>query len=155
MKKVLKVFLIIIFGLIITQPINTFAEDYQTKLHNNCAETCVSKHDYSQECINKCIERNDRCKSILGDPTKEETMAWLVQQIFTYIKFLGPLIVLILSSIDFAKTIIQNDEETMKKAQKKLIIRLVAVVLLFFVPDFVTVIMQTFGLSDNPTCGIG
>ena len=48
-----------------------------------------------------------------------------------------------------------HEGHIMKKAQKKLIIRLIAMVFLFFVPDLVFTILNIFGMvSTDPTCGI-
>lgn len=92
-----------------------------------------------------------------GNPDNPDTTAWLLKEIFSIIKYVGPFLLLILSSIDFLRAIIQSDEEHMTKAQKKLLIRAVLVLALFFVPDFVFVILQIFdvvGNPDDPTCGI-
>ena len=45
--------------------------------------------------------------------------AWLLQQILNYVKILGPILVVILSSLDFAKAIITSDDDSMKKSRKK------------------------------------
>ena len=87
-------------------------------------------------------------------PKNEDDFAWLLQEIFNVVKYVGPFLLLVLSSIDFAKTIIQNDDESMQKAQKRLFTRIILVLLLFFIPDLVMVILGIFGLTDDPTCGI-
>ena len=94
------------------------------------------------------------CNGILGDPEKnEESVAWLLQQILNYIKILGPILVVILSSMDFAKAIITSDDESMKKAEKKLMIRLVLAVALFLVPTLVSVMLSIFGYTaDGQLC---
>ena len=89
------------------------------------------------------------CVGILGDPGNEETVAWLLQQILNYIKILGPILVVILSSMDFAKAIIASDDESMKKAEKKLMIRLVLAVALFLVPTLVSVMLSIFGYTSE------
>ncbi|MBR3049711.1 MAG: hypothetical protein IKG58_04065 [Bacilli bacterium] len=92
-----------------------------------------------------------------GNPNDSKSTAWLLKEIFSIVKYAGPFLLLILSSIDFMKAIIQSDQENMNKAQKKLLIRVVLVLALFFVPDFVFVILQIFdivGNPDDPTCGI-
>ena len=76
-------------------------------------------------------------------------MAWLLQQILNYIKILGPILVVILSSMDFAKAIIASDDESMKKAEKKLMIRLVLAVALFLVPTLVSVMLSIFGYTSE------
>ena len=93
------------------------------------------------------------CNGILGKPGNEESVAWLLQQILNYIKILGPILVVILSSMDFAKAIIASDDESMKKAEKKLMIRLVLAVALFLIPTLVSVMLNIFGYTaDGQLC---
>lgn len=104
--------------------------------------------DYNQE--QDCEGGN----SILGDPEDEDSVAWLLQQALNYIKIIGPILVVILSSIDFAQVIIKSDEDAMKKAQKKLITRLILAACLFFIPTLVQVMLDIFGITSSPTCGL-
>ena len=104
------------------------------------------EYDQEQEC--------DPANSMLGDPEDEDSVAWLLQQILNYIKILGPILVVVLSSLDFAKVIIQSDDEAMAKAQKKLIYRLILAAALFFIPTLVMVLLDLFGITSDPTCGI-
>ncbi len=94
------------------------------------------------------------CESLLGDPEDKESVAWLVQQILNYIKILGPILIVILSSVDFAKAIFSSDDDTMKKAEKKLMIRLVLAVMLFLIPTLVSVLLNTFGISTDGICNL-
>lgn len=104
--------------------------------------------DYNQE--QECEGSN----SILGDPEDEDSVAWLLQQALNYIKVIGPILVVILSSIDFAQVIIKSDDDAMKKAQKKLITRLILAACLFFITTLVQVMLDIFGITSAPTCGI-
>ena len=105
--------------------------------------------DYDQE------QTCDGSESLLGDPDEDEdSVAWLLQKILNYIKILGPMIVIVMSGLDFAKSIIQSDDENMAKAQKKLIIRLLLAASLFFVTHLVGVLLDIFGITANPTCGL-
>lgn len=102
-------------------------------------------------------EETENCtgsNSILGDIEDEDSVAWLVQQILNYIKILGPILVVLLSSIDFISVIVKSDDEAMAKAQKKLILRLILAVLLFLIPTLVEAILQIFGITGNSTCGL-
>lgn len=92
--------------------------------------------------------------SILGSPSDPDSVAWLLQQILNYIRALGPAIVVVLSGVEFAKVIITSDDDGMKKAQKKLITRLILIALLFFVPTITIAILDIFGMSNDPTCGL-
>ena len=95
------------------------------------------------------------CDSILGDPDEPEDLAWLLGRILAYFRILGPSLVIVLSSIDFAKAVIASDEEASIKARKKLLIRTLLAMSLFLLPDLVSLIMGIAGLThDNATCGL-
>lgn len=94
------------------------------------------------------------CNSLLGDVKDPESVAWLLQQLLNYIKILGPILVVILSSVDFAKAIMVSDDENMKKAEKKLMIRLVLAVALFLIPTLVSVLLNIFGITTDGLCNL-
>lgn len=91
---------------------------------------------------------------ILGDPKDPDSVAWLLQKLLNYLRALGPMIVIVTSGIEFTKVIITSDDDGMKKAQKKLITRLILIAALFFVPTIVIAILDIFGMSNDPTCGL-
>jgi len=92
--------------------------------------------------------------SLLGDPNDPNSVAWLLQEILNYIKIIGPIFVVVLSSIDFAGVVVKGDDEAMTKAKKKLTTRLILAACLFFVPVFVEVLLDLFGITSNATCGL-
>jgi len=95
------------------------------------------------------------CNGIFGDPTDTESLAYIIQKILDYIKIIGPILVVVLSSIDFVKVIWSSDDESMKKAQQKLVKRLVAAVLLFLLPVLIDLMFNLINDSIvDPTCGI-
>lgn len=99
------------------------------------------------------IKGSDNCKStILGSTEDENSVAWLLQKILNYLRVLGPMIILVMSAIDFTKAIVTGDDDTMQKCYKKLVKRLVLAILLFFVPTLVTVILELFGFIGDPIC---
>lgn len=121
---------------------------------NNCKND-LSKND-NQGFIANSYDGNkgaDNCKNtILGDPKNEDSVAWLLQQLLNYLRILGPMIILIMSAVDFAKAIVMGDDETMQKCYKKLIKRLLLAILLFFVPSLVTILLEIFGFVGDPIC---
>lgn len=96
------------------------------------------------------------CTSLLGensaDGSDNGTVTWLLNKFFLYFKIAAPLIVLLLSGVDFIKVIIVNDEDNMKKAQKKLITRIIIAILLFLVPTLVSLLLSIFGINDGGFC---
>lgn len=99
----------------------------------------------------KCTGSKD---SLLGDPNDEDSVAWLIQKVLNWLKIIGPVIVIIFSSIDYLRALIQSDEETMTKLNKKLITRIVLVLLLFFVPTLVNAVLALFNLTNSQTCNL-
>lgn len=96
--------------------------------------------------FNKEIE----CLDII-DINDEGSVGWLLYTILNYIKIVGPVLVVLLSAIDFIKAVVGFDEKAMKEAQNKLIIRLVAAVCLFLVPTLVQLLLS---FINQTTCMI-
>lgn len=89
----------------------------------------------------------DDCRAILG--TEDYSLGWLIKKFLLYFKVLIPIVVLILSVVEFVKAIIINDEDTLKKAQKRLIIRLVIAIVLFLIPTIVDLLLDVFGFTAS------
>lgn len=98
--------------------------------------------------------QNPDCNSLLGSTQDEESVAWLLQQLLNYVKILGPILVVILSSLDFAKAIVASDDDNMKKSERKLMIRLILAVALFLIPTLVSVLLNVFGITTDQICGL-
>ena len=79
----------------------------------------------------------------------EGSVGWILQKIFDYIKVIGPILVVLLSAIDFIKVILSSDEKVMKQAQSRLVIRLIAAIALFLLP---TLIQLAMSLINQATC---
>ena len=94
---------------------------------------------------------NNCDESLFGDINTKDTPAWIINKILKYFRIIAPMIVLVLSALDFAKALISSDDEVMQKNYKKLISRLVLILALYFVPLLVDILLQIFGL----TCGQG
>ena len=88
------------------------------------------------EDFNKSIS----CEDIFGQ--EEGSLGWLLNTILGYIKVIGPILVVLLSAIDFIKAVVGTDEKAMKEAQSKLVIRLICAVGLFLVPTLIQVLLS-------------
>ena len=159
-KKILIVVLIMVLGFLFIKPVDTYAykkinQSNTTIKHSLAKGQKGKKNNNDSKKKPSPYLKEYNCDSFLGNPKNEDDFAWLLQEIFNVVKYVGPFLLLVLSSIDFAKTIIQNDDESMQKAQKRLFTRIILVLLLFFIPDLVMVIMGIFGIvTTDPTCGI-
>lgn len=94
------------------------------------------------------------CNALFGSTQDSNSVAWMIQLVLDIIKVAGPVLVAVLSSIEFVQVILKGDDDAMAKAQKKLITRLLLIVLLFLLPTLTEVLLDIFGLSTNSTCGI-
>lgn len=92
--------------------------------------------------------------AVLGNVNDPNSVAWLLQKLLNYIKILGPFIVLIMSSLDYAKAILASDDDSIKNANKKLITRLVLIVVLFLLPQLVSFALNILGFTSHEVCGL-
>ena len=149
MKKGLITILLIIASVMFISPINTQA------LSTDSAIYSVSENVYL---LDETVEIDeDPCNgenTLFGDPNDPDSVAWIIQLALNVIRVVGPIIAILLSSVDFIKVIIKSDDEEMAKAQKKLITRLILAALLFLIPTIVQLLLGIFGLTTDPTCGI-
>lgn len=110
----------------------------------------IEKKDKSIEIldINKTVLIAATCEDApFGDPSDSNSVAWLLQKILDYIRILGPTIAIVLGSIDFTKAIIASDADNMKKTEMRFVKRIIAAVMLFFIPMFVSILLDIVGLT--------
>ena len=162
MKKITKLLLPLILICIMILPQNTLAKetininDYIYIANEPVDKNAKTIEQETQGWLDD-YNQDQNCsggQSILGDPNDENSVAWLLQQILNYIRIIGPILVVVLSSVDFAVVIVKNDDDSLGKAKKKLINRLLLVAALFLVPTVVTAILDIFGITGEGTCGI-
>ena len=150
-KKAFIIITVIILSFVVIMPKNTYAVPTNE-------DSSISVTQDANEFINSVKDNNqydpdiDKCDSILGDPNKKNTVAYLLFKILNYIRILGPLIVIVLSGIEFTRAIINSDDDTMKKATSHLKTRLVMVALLFLIPTITKLLFQIFGIATD--CGL-
>ncbi len=98
-------------------------------------------------------QKYDSCSQLIDTKT-EGSFGWLLQRLLNYIKIAGPILVVLLSALDFIKAIASSEEEAFKKAQSRLVIRLIAALALFLVPTFVELLLGLINGISDPTCGL-
>ena len=98
-------------------------------------------------------QKYDSCSQLIDTET-EGSFGWLLQKLLNYIKIAGPILVVLLSALDFIKAIASSEEDAFKKAQSRLVIRLVAALALFLVPTFVELLLGLINGISDPSCGL-
>lgn len=164
MKKRINILFLIFVGLISFSSFNVSAKSISYQANSNQKIATINDYfliadDTDKANTDKTDDNNDvqydqelECEGLLGDPNNEDSVAWFIVKILNYLRLLGPLMVLVLSSLDFAKAILTSDDESLKKAQSNLITRLILAALLFVLPTLIEVILDIFGITSSDIC---
>lgn len=106
---------------------------------NNTGELTTKKIDLSGP---------SGCKNILGDDVTN-----ILHNILKTIQYAGPILVAIMTIIDLVKASLSGEQDELKKMMPKFIKRLVAAMLLFFIPLLVNLIFDIIlGISIDNVC---
>ncbi len=92
------------------------------------------------------------CQGTLGSPDTPGTTAYLLQEIFDVIKLAVPVLLIVLTVIEFMKAVTSGKDDAIKVAFKHTITRLILGLIIFLLPTLIDYIMELLGLYD--TCGI-
>ena len=116
-----------------------------------------AKESLATEVDISTLTNSQKCEGIFGTVDgdgnfQKETFGWLLQKILNYIKIAGPILTILFSMFEFIKAIASSDEESMKKVQSRLVVRIIAVVALFLVPWIVGEALKLINGISNPTC---
>lgn len=144
LKKIL-----LVFVLFLALPIGVKAYDLNnTKIVENGYIKSLEK--------STTTDTNDACSddsAVLGNVDCEDSVAWLLQKILNYIKIIGPSLAIVLSAIDYTKAIVTSDNDTMKKTNRRFVNRIIAAVLLFFIPMLTELVLNIIGITSS-TAGL-
>jgi hypothetical protein len=96
---------------------------------------------------NSGIANEDKsCDAILG------SFSVTVNNILKFIQYLGPVLVGVFTVIDFIKAALSGEQDDMKKASRNFSKRIIAAILLFFIPTIVNLIFELLGLTAPSAC---
>lgn len=137
--------------------------DCLVKLQTDLKDGKIDLSDNSKKQLNNGIDRLnsigleyfpvDDCGTLIGKELMDK-----LQEYFNIIKIVVPIIVIVFSVLDFGKVVLSSDADEMKKAQAKLVKRLIIAVIIFFIPLFVNFILNmvnsVFSFISGDNCGI-
>lgn len=75
--------------------------------------------------------------------------------IYTVMKIAAPVLVIVLSTIDYIKAIANQNADEMKKVNKRTIKRIVIGLVVFFLPNLLDLLFRLFGLYNINGCDVG
>lgn len=98
----------------------------------------------------------EECPIFVSNVTGEPTELYnALQDLFNLIKIASPVLVIVLSTIDYLSAIAKSDDNEVKKATNRTIKRAAIGLAIFFLPFFLDIVFQVFGLVDVSRCQIG
>ena len=82
----------------------------------------------------------------------------MIREILGYFRILAPIALIVFVALDFAQAVISQDNDALKKAESKVVSRVIATALLFFIPTILRAILGLPGvrdaieIPDDPLC---
>lgn len=116
-----------------------------TKLSESAAKALKVINSYADP----ISDYKNECQYILGDPSKAGSFAYYLDLTFRFIKFVAPLVVIVLSIFDYIKAITSSDADIITKTNKKTLLRLVFALLLFILPIIISYILTLLGVQGK------
>ena len=97
-------------------------------------------------------DSNVTCGEIFGSKSDPKSISYLVNEILKYPRYIVPVLIILLGTIDFFKAVMAGKEDDIKKAQMAFVKRVIAGVAVFLVPVLIDAIMY---LADIVWEGLG
>lgn len=131
------------------------------ELKTACSQALASA-SYNDACVSRCLffgedkvawdsafslNRGDGECGFSG-----RLLAW-IGNILNWVKFIGPVLVIIIGIVDFIRAIASSKDDEMKKAQGRFIRRLIAAALVFIIPALLVFVFEKMGFTAQG-CGI-
>ena len=145
----------------------TIINDTEDKIKSKC-NSIFRGQKYSEaekECVNECLNMKDTIANYKKGTDLENNysykdhcgfgqklVAW-IENIFRWIKYIVPVILIVLTILEFMGAMTGDKDDEMVKAKKHFIIRLVAIVLIFLLPPIIEFILTKMGFVYEG-CGI-
>ena len=89
----------------------------------------------------------DTCQGIFGQELLDE-----IKSIFDIIRIVVPIVLLVLTSIDFAKSVFVDNKDGLNKAKNNFLKRAVAVLIIFFAPEIINLILDFINEETMRSC---
>ena len=141
---------------------NTSQKTEYNKEKSEFVDLCKSvltQSDATDPCVIKCMTLNQDIAEIESTDIKTndcslstKLIIW-IENILRWVKYIVPVIIIVLSILDFIKAMASEKDDDMKKAQKHFVTRLIIAVLIFIMPLIIEFVLDKMGFSAD-SCGI-
>ena len=94
----------------------------------------------------------EECTSLLGHPETEKSPAWFLSIIFSIIRYVAIILLIVLTIIDFVGATASQDNDAIKKVVSKTIKRAIICVVIFVLPTLIDLVLQFIHDSSVSDC---
>jgi len=167
-KKVNIIFLISVFliaSIIFTGKVNAASVDFNTAYGETDKQLALvnelNEAEAEAEADSVSAGEQINCDDFIYTDDEADTITNynLIQELFSLIMLLGPVLLIVYGTLDFAKATLSGDESALKKAGTNFGKRILALILLFLIPFIVSAILKFAfdagvfgeGLSEIPS----
>lgn len=92
------------------------------------------------------VSSNDDCEGIYGKTLDDMKAA------IKAFKIIGPIMVMVYTVVEYLGAVTDKDADKLKKANQRLISRFILLLVLFFLPDLINIILKLVGVSSTTNC---
>ncbi len=118
---------------------------------DSCIQSCLHVNNSIQKLRDLYIKTHQSV--ISNDCSFSDRLIIWIRNIFNWVKYIIPTVVIILGIIDFIRAIASEKDDEMKKAQSRFVKRLISAALIFIVPFVLVFILDKMGFTPD-ACGI-
>ena len=93
------------------------------------------------------------CAATCEEVFKGDLLNILKEDVYRPIKIIAPILLLVFTTIDFAKAVFNGDDKDgLNKAKSNFLKRAIATLIVFFIPDILTIIMNLVNTYNMDSC---
>ncbi len=139
-------------GLIDEDTYNSKKQNLEDFTDGNINDLYDNIFDYNFSLSIHISEQN--CKSMLGDPQTNGTPAFYLVIAFTIIKYVAIILLIVLTIMDYASAVASHDNDMIKKATSKAILRAILCIVIFLLPTLIEFVLKYLNERAVGLCGI-
>ena len=134
---------------IMTKTCNSILQNQSLSSDDGCVDSCLNSIERMKILKEQYIKTKDYSATC---GFSENLIGW-INNILNIVKYILPVLVIILGIIDFIKAIASDKDDEMKKAQGRFAKRLIAAALAFIIPFIIVFVLEKFGFVAEG-CGV-
>lgn len=140
------------------------AQQQEQKLAALC-QSVMAKYTYEDTCVKACVKFESDLAVLKGEygmsigdgggtascSLSERVVGWIFK-IIKWIRYLVPILLILLSILDFIKAIASNSEDEMRKVGAKFVKRLIVAAIIFLLPLMLEFLLGIFNIETKDYC---